>query len=234
MTGQLSRKKRLPVLLVIGYFVFLLQAAAWADSPVQNSGKTTSAIDLNAEEQQTVQAHEILVRERPTNGQPGKTFEAVAIMEAGREVIRDIVMDYPSYPDFMPNVSRIEILAQDENTALLNQTLSLPLGKIKKYRIKLEASEPDEQTSLIQWQLQPWPELKLEETIRDTTGFWRIEELDAARSLVLYHVSTDPGKVPFGLGWIVDILSKDSVPDVVTKTRERAERVSALLKAQEQ
>ena len=129
MTGQLSRKKRLPVLLVIGYFVFLLQAAAWADSPVQNSGKTTSAIDLNAEEQQTVQAHEILVRERPTNGQPGKTFEAVAIMEAGREVIRDIVMDYPSYPDFMPNVSRIEILAQDENTALLNQTLSLPAAR---------------------------------------------------------------------------------------------------------
>lgn len=68
---------------------------------------------------------------RPTNGQPGKTFEAVAIMEAGREVIRDIVMDYPSYPDFMPNVSRIEILAQDENTALLNQTLSCPWAKSK-------------------------------------------------------------------------------------------------------
>ena len=232
MTGQLSRQKRLPILLVIGYFVFLLQAA-WADSPVQNSGKTTSAINLNAEEHKIVQAHEVLVRERSSNGQPGKAFEAVAIMEAKREVIRDIVMDYPRYPEFMPNVSRIEILAQDENTALLNQTLSLPLGKIKKYRIKLEASDPDEQTSLIQWQLQEWPGLKPEETIRDTTGFWRIEELDAKRSLVLYHVSTDPGKVPFGLGWIVDILSKDSVPDVVTKTRERADRVSALLKAQE-
>jgi ribosome-associated toxin RatA of RatAB toxin-antitoxin module len=234
MKSPLCQRKNQSILLIIGCATFFFQMTAWADSPLPSFEEAVSAINLNAEEQQTVQAHEILVREkRPTNGKPGKAFEAVAIMKAKREIIRDIVMDYPRYPEFMPNVSRIEILAQDENTALLNQTLSLPLGKIKKYRIKLEASEPDEQTSLIQWQLQPWPELKPEETIRDTTGFWRIEELDAKRSLVLYHVYTDPGKIPFGLGWIVDILSKDSVPDVVTRTRERAERVSALLKAQE-
>ena len=202
--------------------------SSWAASPAPSSAKAGSAISLNAQEQQTVHEQEILVRERPTNGKPGKAFEAVGIMKAKREVIRDIVMDYPSYPDFMPNVSRIEILQQEDTTALLNYTLTLPLGKIKKYRIRLETSEPDDHTSLIQWQLEQWPGLKPEETIRDTTGFWRIEELDAKHSLVLYHVYTDPGKIPFGLGWIVDLLSKDSVPEVLLKTKERAERVSAV------
>ncbi len=225
---RLFRKHKRQLIILAGCAVFFFQISemsAWADSPL-----SSSAISLNAQEQQTVHEQDILVRERPTNGKPGKAFEAVAIMEAKREVIRDIVMDYLSYPDFMPNVSRIEILQQDESTAVLNYTLALPLGKIKKYRVRLEASESDDQTSLIQWQLQQWPDLQPEETIRDTTGFWRIEELDAKRSLVLYHVYTDPGKVPFGLGWIVDLLSKDSVPEVLLKTKERAERVSALLK----
>ena len=232
MRVLLHMQKRPCILLVIGCAAFLFQISTWAGSPVPSSGKTKSAINLNTEEQQTVQAHEVLVRERPTNGKPGKAFEAVGIIEAKREVIRDIVMDYPSYPEFMPNVSRIEILQQEESTAVLNYTLALPLGKIKKYRVKLEASEPDDHTLLIQWQLQQWPGLHPKETIRDTTGFWRIEELDAKRSLVLYHVYTDPGKVPFGLGWIVDLLSKDSVPEVLLQTKERAEKVSALLKGQ--
>ena len=156
--------------------------------------------------------------------QPGKIFEAVVIMEAKREVILDIVLDYARYPDFMPNVSRVEILQQDESTAVLNYTLSLPLGKVKKYRVRMKASEPDDQTSLIQWQLEQWLGLQQKDTIRDTTGFWRIEELDAKRSLVLYHVYTDPGKVPFGLGWIVDLLGKDSVPKVLLQTKVLAEK----------
>ncbi|MCI5125930.1 MAG: hypothetical protein D3925_16025, partial [Candidatus Electrothrix sp. AR5] len=55
--------------------------------------------------------------------------------------------------------------------------------------------------------------------------------LDAKHSLVLYHVYTDPGKIPFGLGWIVDFLGKDSVPEVLVQTKELAERVSASLKS---
>jgi len=236
MNSPLFQRKKQRILLVIGCvaFVFLMsEMSARAGSPLPSFEEAVSAIKLNAQEQQTVHEKKILVRERPTNGKPEKAFEAVGIIEAKREVIRDIVMDYPSYPDFMPNVSRIEILQQEDTTVVLNYTLTLPLGKIKKYRVRLETAEPDNQTSLIQWQLEQWPGLKPEETIRDTTGFWRIEELDAKRSLVLYHVYTDPGKIPFGLGWIVDILSKDSVPDVLLMTKERAERVSALLKGQE-
>ncbi|MCI5142276.1 MAG: hypothetical protein D3909_11280 [Candidatus Electrothrix sp. ATG1] len=231
MTLLCKQKRTVLGLLVFGVAALFLQGsqgATWAGLPVQAPEEAASTaepvISLNRQEKQRIHEKEVIVRERPTRGKPGKIFEAVGIIEAERERIQEIVQDYQSYPDFMPNVSRIEILEQDKSTTLLNQFLSLPMGKSKKYRISMKASEPDEGTTLIQWQLRPWPGLKPEETIKDTSGFWRIEELAEKRSLVLYHVYTDPGKIPFGLGWIVDLLSKDSVPEVLTKTKERAEK----------
>ncbi|CAK8715452.1 Ribosome association toxin PasT (RatA) of the RatAB toxin-antitoxin module [Candidatus Electrothrix laxa] len=230
MSSLLRQRQRQNILFLafccaLLFFQVTAQAGSpQSGSPKPNLKKRTSAISLNAQEQQTVQKKKVLVRERSTKGKPGKIFEAVAIMEANRKIIQNIALDYASYPDFMPNVSRVDILQQEDTTALLNYTFSLPLGKIKKYRVRMKASEPDDQTSLIQWQLEKWPSLKPEETIRDTNGFWRIEELDTKRSLVLYHVYTDPGKIPFGLGWIIDLLGKDSVPEVLSKTKERAEK----------
>ncbi len=128
----------------------------------------------------------------------------------------------------MPNVSRIEIVEQRENETVLNYTLTLPLGIIKKYRLKISESAPEHQFSILEWQMQEWPELKREETITDTTGYWRIEEKNENNSLVLYHVYSDPGPIPFGLGWIVDALSKNSVPEVLLQTKYRTEKLSQL------
>ena len=100
------------------------------------------------------------------------------------------------------------------------------MGKIKKYRLEITASEPTTQSALIKWQLLPWPELKPQETIKDTTGFWRIEKKAQNKALVLYHVYTDPGPIPFGLGWIVDVLSKNSVPEAFLATKIRAEKIA--------
>jgi hypothetical protein len=120
----------------------------------------------------------------------------------------------------------VEIVGQIDNESIINYTLTLPLGKIKKYRLGIAVSEPESRSSLIKWQLQKWVELKTEETIKDTSGFWRIEEISRNSSLVLYHVYTDPGPIPFGLGWIVDVLSKNSVPEAFLQTKVRAERIA--------
>jgi hypothetical protein len=191
---------------------------------VSTAAPAESGIAQNEQERQIVQSNEVVVRELDPRGKTGRTFEAVGIINARRSIIQNILVDYEKYPEFMPNVSRIAIVQQDDSTTVLNYILSLPLGKIKKYRISMKESEPDGQTSFIQWRLQEWPGLKPEETIKDTDGFWRIEDLEQGRSLVLYHVYTDPGPVPFGLGWIIDILSKDSVPDVLLRTKNRAEK----------
>jgi hypothetical protein len=82
------------------------------------------------------------------------------------------------------------------------------------YKITADAAD-------IGWQLIPWPELSPSETIRDTSGYWRLTPLPGDKTLVEYQVRTDPGDIPFGAGWIVDLLTKGSLPDILESTRKR-------------
>lgn len=183
-------------------------------------------ISLDGHEKKLVAQGDIVVREIGAGGKKGRTFEAIGIVKASRGDIMGVLKDYKKYPEFMPNVSRIEIIEQRGNDAVVNYTLSLPLGKTKKYRLKISEKAPGNQLSGLEWQMLKWPGLKIEESIKDTTGFWQIEEKSENLSLLLYHVYTDPGPVPYGLGWIVDVLTKNSVPDVLLQTRHRAEKLS--------
>jgi ribosome-associated toxin RatA of RatAB toxin-antitoxin module len=183
-------------------------------------------ISLNGREKKLVDQGEIVVREIGAGGKKGRTFEAIALIKASRDNILRVLKDYKKYPEFMPNVSHIEIVEQRGSEAVINYTLSLPMGKIKKYRLNISERTPENQLSVLEWHMLKWPGLKMEESIKDTTGFWQIEEKSENISLLLYHVYTDPGPVPFGLGWIVDALTKNSVPDVLLQTRHRAEKLS--------
>ncbi|MBI3230558.1 MAG: hypothetical protein HYZ45_10375, partial [Burkholderiales bacterium] len=44
---------------------------------------------------------------------------------------------------------------------------------------------------------------------------------DDSKTVVRYYVSTDPGPVPLGLGWIVDSMSKDSIPKMLAAVKNR-------------
>jgi len=186
----------------------------------------SDSISLTDQEKKLIEQGDIIVREVKTVGKDGKTFEAIGLINAFKGTILQVLSEYEKYPEFMPNVSHVEIVGQIGNESILDYTLTLPLGKIKKYRLRIAVSEPESRSSLIKWQLQNWAELKTEETIRDTSGFWRIEEISRNSSLVQYHVYTDPGPIPFGLGWIVDVLSKNSVPEAFLQTKARAERIA--------
>jgi ribosome-associated toxin RatA of RatAB toxin-antitoxin module len=182
-------------------------------------------IPLDEHTKKAISQGEIVVREIDAGGKKGRTLEAVGLIKASRENIVRVLTDYKKYPEFMPNVSRIEVVEQRGNEAVLNYTLTLPLKKIKKYRLRISESEFANNISSIDWRMQKWPELKIEETISDTTGYWHIEEKSENISLVLYHVYTDPGPIPFGMGWIVEILSKKSIPEVLLQTKRRAEKL---------
>lgn len=187
---------------------------------------TPASVVLTEGEKRLVDQGDIIVREVATANKPGRIFEAIGLIKAPKGTIIQVLTEYEKYPEYMPNVSRIDIVEKGEGEAVLNYTLSLPLGRTKKYRLRIITIDHDNRTSTIQWQMQEWPGLKERETIRDTTGYWCIEEQSKNSSLVLYHVYTDPGPIPFGLGWIVDILSKNSVPEALLQTKERTERIA--------
>ena len=181
---------------------------------ISNSSGATDLSPLSEREQERIKRGGVIVREIEAGHQNGLVVEAVGIMEATPDVILAVLTDYLKYPEFMPNVSRVEIVEQQNRESILNYTLSLPLGKRKRYRLKINRPEHAGHLSILEWQLVPWPGLKPSETIKDTKGYWHVKEYTKTSSLVRYHVYTDPGPIPFGMGWIVDTLSKKSVPDL--------------------
>ena len=183
-------------------------------------------IKLNQAEKELILQGEITSREVPAEREKGRTFEAIGLIKAKLNEIYQVLVDFENYNKFMPNVSKVETSSRTDNSAILNYTLSLPLGKTKKYRVSMNFNISDD-TANLKWRMIPWEGIKESETIADTTGYWLLRNFTEKKGyvIILYHVYTDPGNVPLGLGWIVDILSKNSVPDVVVKTRERVHQI---------
>jgi hypothetical protein len=156
-------------------------------------------------------------------GIPGKTFSATTVMRAPLQKLCAILSDFPRYPQFMPNTAKAEVVQVAPDHTLVDMTLSLPLGKIKRYRLRMEASG-GAQLCRLAWKLVPRPELTPDDTIADTAGYWQLvpQPDSRSRTLVEYFVYADPGPVPFGLGWIVDLLSRESLPQTLEALRERA------------
>lgn len=156
-------------------------------------------------------------------GAPGKSYVADTIIAASVPKLCGIITDYASYPGFMPNTDQAKVVQSTENYALVDMTLKLPMGKVKKYRLRMEPKSTPASCHLA-WKLVPRPELKQEETIADTSGYWELEPLaaDKTKSTVKYYVYSDPGPVPMGLGWIVDSLGKDSLPKTLEALRAKA------------
>ena len=177
---------------------------------------------LNAIELSKLERGEIILRELPES-RKGQTFEAISIIATTPEKLIAVLQDYQAYPAFMPNVSRIEVLEESSSHAIINQYLQLPMGKRKRYRLQ-NTIERSQQGIGLSWRMLDWPQVPSDERIGDTQGYWLLLPHNNNKTLATYHVYTDPGHVPFGLGWIVDILSSKSVPDVVKNTRDYAQR----------
>ncbi|RSZ58495.1 hypothetical protein HF313_06950 [Massilia atriviolacea] len=155
-------------------------------------------------------------------GQPGKAFMAATIINAPLPKLCAMIQDYPSYPAFMPNVDKVAVVRRDDATQV-DMTLKLPLGKVKKYRLRMEPKLSAAQCQL-SWKMLPWPGVAAEQAIADTTGYWLLvpHTGDKNRTVVKYMVYTDPGPVPMGLGWIVDSMSRGSMPKTLEALRQRA------------
>lgn len=168
---------------------------------------------------------EVALREVPAKKAQGKAFIAATIIKAPLARLCGIIQDYPSYPGFMPSVAQTAVTPGADGNSLVDMTLKLPLGKVKKYRLEMTPTSGAQQCRLA-WKMVPSAGLKPEETIGDTDGYWQLSPLsgDVGKTVVQYYVYTDPGSVPLGAGWIVDSMSKDSLPKTLEALRARAAR----------
>lgn len=194
------------------------------------------SIPLTAAEQQEIQQGDIILKKRdnPPGKSAGQAFAAIGLIPAQITAVYPVLINYTEYPKFMPNMETLTLLEQLEqppNSALADITLTLPLGKYKKYRLSMTSAITAQQATLV-WELRPRPGLQPLETIVDTQGYWLLTPApeQPQHTLVTYYAYTDPGPIPFGLGWIVDWLTQKSLPDVIRKTRERVLALQASAK----
>lgn len=165
------------------------------------------------------------VVEEPSAG-PGRTFVASTVIGASPEKLCRIVQDYASYGAFMPNTRSAVPVGSGPGYVLVDMTLDLPLGQEKRYRLRLEPAVTADSCRLA-WRLVARPDLRPEQTIADTSGYWEFTPVssDGPAALVRYRVHADPGPVPFGFGWIVEMMSRRSLPRTLEALRERAAAV---------
>jgi len=172
--------------------------------------------------QQAMQG-EVVIHALDTQGQPGSSFEVFKLMQVGLPALYATLTCYQDYSRFMPNVERLEVRPQSVSSVDADYYLALPMKQSKRYRLRLQAEESVGRAQ-IRWKQIPWPEVALKDSIADTQGSWQLQANSPEQTWVKYQVYTDPGPIPFGLGWIVDVLTRVSLPDVLNSTEGFAVR----------
>lgn len=161
---------------------------------------------------------EILSREieEPRKGQ---TFEAMGIVPGKPEKALAALLSFADYPKFMPNVENTAVIQHSGNHIVIEQTLGLPLGQIRKYRLDNQIEKKEDSIKL-SWKMIQFSGIPENQRIGDTQGYWLLLPHKDKQTLAIYHNYSDPGHVPFGMGWIVEYLSGRSIKDILLNTRQ--------------
>jgi len=179
---------------------------------------------LTEKEQAKVEAGGLVVHAGSVKGSHAKEIHAFLRIHAPAERIFSLITDYKHLPSFMPNLERTEVLSQDDVGAVVNYYLDLPFGVHKQYRLKLDYDKQPNNLRMA-WHKLDWQGLASEHTIADTTGYWDLQVIDKQTTQLHYYTKTDPGHVPFGLGWLVDYLTEETVVELLDSTKEEAEKM---------
>jgi hypothetical protein len=188
--------------------------------PPQEAQLQLEAVSLSAIEQAHVENGRIVLREVSEPELKGRTFEAVGILEATLDNILTVLSDFRHYDEFMPRVERTVVTDESETVALVEEHLKLPLGVRKRYRLRYTVHRGTDGFR-IDWVKVAWPEVPLSQTVLDTSGYWQVARFGEGRLLAVYHVYTDPGRVPLGMKGLAQSLSKQEVPKVLESLRRR-------------
>jgi len=178
------------------------------------------AVPLSPSEQAEILKGKILLREVPSPGLKGRTFEAVGTLSGTLDEVLKIVTDYRHYDEFMPRVERTVVTDESDTVFLVEQYLKLPLGVHRRYRLRYTVRRVTDGLR-IDWVKVPWPEVPLSHSVVDTSGHWQVGPFDDGRLLAVYRVYTDPGRVPLGMKGLALSLSKHELPKVIERVRQR-------------
>ncbi|MCX6568930.1 MAG: hypothetical protein NT147_07785 [Candidatus Aminicenantes bacterium] len=184
------------------------------------SPESNHKVALLPEERALILKDKIVLRDLPNPGRKGRTYEAIGSLQGSLDEAFAVLTNYVSYADFMPSVGAVRLCEATGPSSVVEVTLRLPLGVKKQYRLNYHWTRDDSGFELI-WEKVPWPELKPSQTVVDTSGFWHVSKFENGGLLAVYHIYTDPGRVPLGLTGVAFRVARSKIPDGIVKLRAR-------------
>jgi hypothetical protein len=206
--------------------VALSGAAGRAAGRAQDAVLQLDPVVLSAAEQVEILKGKVIVRGISNPGLKGRTFEAVGTLPGSLDEVLAVIADFRHYQEFMPRVERTLVTEVSPTVSIVEQYLKLPLGINRQFRLQYTVRMGTDGFR-VDWVKMPWPEVPLSRSVLDTSGHWQVGRSSDGGLLAVYHVYTEPGRVPLGMKGLAMSLSKQDIPKVIERVRERLRSLAA-------
>jgi hypothetical protein len=167
---------------------------------------------LSAAEFAQIEAGEILLDSQKFSTPDGTTRGralAIGYIRAGKDKLMDTLLDYASYPLYMPRMQKAEIY--ERTPARINVKFTIKLLVTIVYHIKHYFNRAG---GTMTWEL----DRSKPNDIRDTTGSWYFQPYKNG-CIAYYSVAIDSGHaIP---GWLEDYMTKRDLPNILRALRTR-------------
>ena len=155
--------------------------------------------------------------------------KATTVMDAPAEAVWRVVRDYVNYPKVMPYTEESRVLATQEGGKAMTVYCLINAPLVDKRDFIIRVLDESDWKGGQGFMKASWKETtedapaERDGVVRVTLnqGYWLLEPREGGKkTLVTYHVLTDPGgSLP---GWVADKANKSSVPDVLRAVRKAA------------
>ena len=179
-----------------------------------------SLFNLNDSLFQKIELGNIVVTKTKGDYGNGEHYQVYGIINSNTTEVFNAIKNFDEYEKFMPRLESADLIMDSDTLLSYIFNISLPMNIKYKYKIKIHMSENPE-SNWLAWETIDWQENSIEET----WGQWYLTSYGTNNDKVLvqYQVYTDPGYIPFGFKWLVDILTKNSLPETVGNLKKWVE-----------
>lgn len=192
----------------------LLLAVTHAHGMTRAHGAATA--ELTVEEVARLNAGDVVVSTDTATaggGSRAATIKAYCVINKPLDAVWAVMLDYQKFDEFMPRLTKMEILERTRDTAKVTETVRAGLRTVT-YTLDLKF---DHARRRVSWAL----DKSRKNDIADTSGAWEFVPWGRGTTLVRYTTSVDSGM--FVPRFLEELLVKHGVPETLVSLRRRTE-----------
>ena len=200
---------------IIYYYILLFFLFSASEKPYFNLFKLKEDIIAKIE-----QGEIVTIKTKKRYGD-GEHYQVYGIVNSNINDVFEAVHNFNDYPNFMPRFDSVQTVENSDTLYAYIFNITLPLNIKYKYKIKSEKYH-QESSAWLAWKTVPWEH----NSIVETWGQWYLTSYNNStnQTLIEYQVYTDPGYIPFGFGWIADIMTEKTLPETIESLKYWVEK----------